>query len=63
LERINKKIHYFLENLLVLLQTILQDAQFSHQDKFRNSLKIQFSENFQPKLAPREYEAAVTGGS
>jgi hypothetical protein len=26
------KIHYFLERLLVFLQTVLQDAWFSHQD-------------------------------
>jgi hypothetical protein len=30
-ERINKKIHYFLEHLLVFLQTALQDARFNHQ--------------------------------
>jgi hypothetical protein len=28
----NKKIHYFLEHLLVFLCTILQDARFNHQD-------------------------------
>jgi hypothetical protein len=32
LERINKKIHYFLEHLLVFLQTVLQDAGLNHQD-------------------------------
>jgi hypothetical protein len=32
LERINKKIHYFLEHLSVFLQTILQDARSNHQD-------------------------------
>jgi hypothetical protein len=32
LERINKKIHYFLENLLVFLKTLLKGARFKHQD-------------------------------
>jgi hypothetical protein len=33
LEHINKKIHYFLEHLLVFLQTVLQDARFNRQDQ------------------------------
>jgi hypothetical protein len=34
LERINnKKIHYFLEYLMVFLHTILQDARFNHKDE------------------------------
>jgi hypothetical protein len=32
LERIDKKVHYLLEHLLVFLQTVLQDARFNHQD-------------------------------
>jgi hypothetical protein len=32
LERINKKIHYFFEHLLVFLQTVLQDGRLIHQD-------------------------------
>jgi hypothetical protein len=33
------KIHYFLEHLLVFLQTVLQDAQFNHQDGTDSVLK------------------------
>jgi hypothetical protein len=49
-ESINKKIHYFLEHLLVFLQTILQAALFNHQyseDIKAGHVSIQYWKNVQ----------------
>jgi hypothetical protein len=40
-----KKIHYFLEHLLVFLHTILQDARFNHQDS-----TIHYTHTHQPTI-------------